>query len=193
MSFCEKCGNQLNEDSLFCSKCGNSIKQNNLQNQSESTNPVVSTPQSNNPTIVSTNAIETQVRTNSFIDYLKVSLKRFWNGDFMGRTSLKEYWCVMGFMSLIQMFYIIFIMLVGTIVGVISNDSSNGAAIYLLFLLPYLIISLLLLRPSIAITCRRFHDINISGWFMLVPFFNLVVFLKPGDEGNNKYGSKPDL
>lgn len=193
MSFCEKCGNQLNEDSLFCSKCGNSIKQNNLQNQSESTNPVVSTPQSNNPTIVSTNAIETQVRTNSFIDYLKVSLKRFWNGDFMGRTSLKEYWCVFGFISLIQMFYGIFMLLSSAMASGISNEPGNGSAIFFLFLLPDLIISLLLLRPSIAITCRRFHDINISGWFMLVPFFNLVVFLKPGDEGNNKYGSKPDL
>ena len=27
MKYCEKCGNELTEDSVFCSKCGNAVKE----------------------------------------------------------------------------------------------------------------------------------------------------------------------
>lgn len=33
------------------------------------------------------------------------------------------------------------------------------------------------------------HDVNKSGWYMLIPFYNLYLFLKKGDEGVNKYGT----
>ena len=45
---------------------------------------------------------------------------------------------------------------------------------------------------------RRLHDVNKSGWFVLLtfipavtPFFYLYLFLMPGTDGNNQYGENP--
>ena len=50
--------------------------------------------------------------------------------------------------------------------------------------------------PSVGIAVRRLHDINKSGWFLLLPFVPIiglvyVIYLlaKPGDVGDNQYGS----
>ena len=45
--------------------------------------------------------------------------------------------------------------------------------------------------PSIAVAVRRIHDSGKSGWFYLVPFYNLYLLIKEGDLGLNKYGSNP--
>ena len=45
--------------------------------------------------------------------------------------------------------------------------------------------------PGIAAACRRMHDVGKSGWFMLIPFYNLFLAVSPGDVGPNKYGPDP--
>ena len=52
--------------------------------------------------------------------------------------------------------------------------------------------------PAIAVTARRLHDIGRSGWdqlWALIPFIGTLVVLwwmiKPGDEGDNRYGPNP--
>jgi len=51
--------------------------------------------------------------------------------------------------------------------------------------------------PSIALGARRLHDINRTGWWMLmwlliVPAIVLIVWaIKPSDQGTNKHGSAP--
>lgn len=51
--------------------------------------------------------------------------------------------------------------------------------------------SLVTLIPGLAVSARRLHDINYSGWWMIVPFVNLFLFCLPGVEGGNKYGPDP--
>ena len=77
----------------------------------------------------------------------------------------------------------------------------------------YTIISLILLCPSFAVEVRRFHDMNLSGWwallleicigilmyflkedyfviFLISVVYLLLLSLIPGSKGKNKYGEK---
>ena len=47
------------------------------------------------------------------------------------------------------------------------------------------------LLPTIAVTIRRMHDVGKSGWFMLIPIYNLVLTLTEGNSGPNEYGPDP--
>lgn len=53
------------------------------------------------------------------------------------------------------------------------------------------IYALATLVPTIAVACRRMHDVNKSGWFMLIPIYSLVLACTNGDTGSNQYGSDP--
>jgi uncharacterized membrane protein YhaH (DUF805 family) len=55
----------------------------------------------------------------------------------------------------------------------------------------YLIYLLFSLVPAIAVGVRRMHDVNKSGWFILIPIYNLILYCTAGTEGPNKYGSDP--
>ncbi len=99
--------------------------------------------------------------------------KSFWKNyiKFSGRASKREFWIPF-----------LFNLIISLILNVISSDL--GTIFALVYLIPY-----------IAVAIRRLHDINKSGWFLLlglipfVGFIVLVVFwvLDPVNEGNN-YG-----
>lgn len=38
---------------------------------------------------------------------------------------------------------------------------------------------------------KRMHDVGRSGWYCLVPIYNLILALTRGDEGANEYGPDP--
>ena len=74
--------------------------------------------------------------------------------DFSGRARRKEYW-----------YFYLFQIIVGFGLGIIaaildlSDDGLNGimALMYLVFLL-----------PNLSVLARRLHDVNRSGWWMLI-------------------------
>ena len=43
----------------------------------------------------------------------------------------------------------------------------------------------------IIIGCKRCHDVGVSGWYQLIPFYVFVLCFEGGDHGINKYGSNP--
>jgi uncharacterized membrane protein YhaH (DUF805 family) len=53
------------------------------------------------------------------------------------------------------------------------------------------IYALMTFLPSLAVGVRRMHDVNHSGWWMLAPFYNLVLLCRPGVVGENPYGPDP--
>jgi uncharacterized membrane protein YhaH (DUF805 family) len=56
----------------------------------------------------------------------------------------------------------------------------------LVALLPYVLI------PSyLAVSAKRLHDVGKSGWFMLIPIYNLVLFVTDGEAAPNAYGDVP--
>jgi len=51
--------------------------------------------------------------------------------------------------------------------------------------------SVAVLLPSIAVGVRRMHDVGKSGWYILIPIYNLILAVTPGVAGSNKYGEDP--
>lgn len=50
---------------------------------------------------------------------------------------------------------------------------------------------LAVLIPSIAVGVRRLHDSDKSGWWLLLPFYNLYLLIRKGTVGPNFYGPDP--
>ncbi|AFH95457.1 TPA: DUF805 domain-containing protein [Providencia stuartii] len=121
--------------------------------------------------------------------YLEVIKNNYAN--FNGRARRKEYWIF----SLINFIIIIPLYLV---VLASTNDYTgdiNGLGIVALVLLMIYCVAILI--PSLAVTVRRLHDIDKSGWWYLltfIPFGGLVIFVftcLDGTPGNNRFGSNP--
>lgn len=60
------------------------------------------------------------------------------------------------------------------------------------------ILGLAVLIPSIGVGVRRLHDINKSGWWLLIsliPIVGAIILIlwlvKPSDNGENQYGERP--
>jgi len=110
------------------------------------------------------------------MNYYTEVLKKY--AVFNGRASRAEYWYFLLFNFLIA-FGIGF--LEGLLVIASETDDSVLANIYYLAVL----------IPSIAVSVRRMHDVNKSGWFIIVPIYNLILALSDGTKGDNKYGNNP--
>ena len=102
--------------------------------------------------------------------YKKVVFQNYVNFD--GRARRSEYW----YFALAN-FIISFIM--GFIFGALK--------------LPLLanIYSIAVLLPSIGVSIRRMHDVGKSGWYILIPIYNLILACTEGDSGANEYGEDP--
>ena len=47
------------------------------------------------------------------------------------------------------------------------------------------VVSLITLLPTIAVAVRRMHDVGKSGWFILIPIYNLILAVSPSKPANN--------
>lgn len=110
--------------------------------------------------------------------YLMV-LKKY--AVFEGRARRKEYWMFL-------LFNIIISFGIGFVTGFLGA-LLHAASITMLSTL----YSLAVLVPSIAVGVRRMHDTNHSGWFLLIPIYNLILAIQEGDKGDNKYGPNPKV
>ena len=52
----------------------------------------------------------------------------------------------------------------------------------------YLIVFMGLALPGIAVTVRRMHDVDRSGWWWWFPVINIVFLVKRGSPETNSYG-----
>ncbi|MFT6200139.1 MAG: uncharacterized membrane protein YhaH (DUF805 family) [Vicingaceae bacterium] len=101
--------------------------------------------------------------------YLKV-LQNY--ATFSGRARRSEYW-----------YFVLFNAIISIGLGFVSG----------LMQVPQLvnIYSLAVLIPSIAVGVRRMHDVGKSGWFLLIPIYNLILACTDGINGDNEYGADP--
>ena len=90
---------------------------------------------------------------------------------FSGRATRSEFW-------FFYLFYMI-IYIVGAIVGAVVGSQF----VMYLFMLPLFI-------PFLAAAVRRMHDVGRSGWFYLVPIYNIILLCSASSPGSNKYGEK---
>jgi len=101
--------------------------------------------------------------------YLDV-LKKY--AVFTGRARRSEFW-----------YFILINFGIAVVIGIIAG--------MIRFPLLSTIYSLAVLVPTIGVWIRRMHDINKSGWFCLIPFYNIYLAAQPGDVGSNQYGPDP--
>ena len=45
--------------------------------------------------------------------------------------------------------------------------------------------------PIFAAAIRRMHDVDKSGWFVWIPFYNLILACSNGTPGPNRFGPDP--
>jgi uncharacterized membrane protein YhaH (DUF805 family) len=91
---------------------------------------------------------------------------------FNGRARRSEYW----YFALFNMIIYVVLALIGSVI-----HFPMIASIY----------SLAVLVPGIAVGIRRMHDVDKSGWYLLIPIYNLVLACTDGTNGDNQYGPDP--
>ncbi len=119
--------------------------------------------------------------------YIKV-LKQY--ADFEGRARRKEFWMF----SLIHFLIVMALQTLMFMVGGMNPESSLGLVISGILGLYGLGVFI----PSLAVSVRRLHDTNRSGWWVLiglVPIIGLIVlivfYVQDSQPGANQYGDNP--
>ena len=117
----------------------------------------------------------------SFPDAIRLGFQHYF--DFRSRSTRAEYW-----------WWLLFVIL--------TQQALNAVNIRI-----GILFGLAVLIPGLSLGTRRLHDINKSGWwllmwfgiflirfgiFLIAPVIVLIVWhTKPSDEGTNKYGPDP--
>ena len=115
--------------------------------------------------------------------------------DFNTRISRSEYWW--GYLGSIIAGY-----LIGLIVGIIYlfiaiMSNLDNDAFELGLSIAVLPIQIFFAVAGLSLTVRRLHDLNKSGWWFLIVFTIVGVFViiywqcLKGDEGDNRFGPDP--
>ena len=119
--------------------------------------------------------------------FLKALKKDYAN--FNGRARREEYWMFVLFSMLI--YVVVFGVLLGSMVADIKTLGIIIVGLCCIYILGIFV-------PTLAVTVRRLHDTNRSGWAYLISFIPLVgpiillVFLcSEGTLGANLYGPDP--
>lgn len=107
--------------------------------------------------------------------------------NFSGRSGRSEYW----YWILFYFIGYVVLAIIGGIIGAMISETVGG-------IIP-LLFGLAVFLPSLAVAIRRFHDIDKSGWWVLISLIPIVGFLivlyfmvQPSDEGENRFGSVPE-
>jgi uncharacterized membrane protein YhaH (DUF805 family) len=100
---------------------------------------------------------------------------------FSGRSRRKEYWMFFLFNIIISFIMGFVLGIIGGMLGIGTALSNPASVIY----------GLAVLVPGIAVGVRRMHDSGRSGWWLLVPFVNLVFLCLDSDPGDNQFGPNP--
>ena len=131
----------------------------------------------------------------SFGDAIGLFFRRYF--DFTGRSSRSAYWWFQLFYFLTLILFVVSVVITGMDVDSEEIETSGAVSLFAfaLFVLGTFI-------GQISLSVRRFHDLNQTGWLVLVfiiggliPLIGLLVslaqiiwFVMPGTVGNNRYG-----
>ena len=122
---------------------------------------------------------------------MKYYLKALENySNFQGRSSLNEYWYFFLFNFIFAVVSIILDHCFGTCYKN-TDYNSNWNSVNSPYGIFYTVYGLAVIIPSLAVGVRRLHDINKSGWFLLIPVYNIILLAQKGDMVTNNYGFIP--
>ncbi len=152
------------------------------------------------------------------LEWMLMPLKRY--ADFSGRSQRKEFWMFQLLNVIVTAVFLgpIYKVMIGDMMSqmAVGQDGTYSAAastgfqfgnhpIALVFAAIGVIWALFVLIPGIAVTVRRLHDRDMSGWWYLgfvvlamIPLIGLVasiafivVMCLEGTKGTNRFGADP--
>ena len=135
-----------------------------------------------------------RITTEKLMHWMLLPYRRYF--EFSGRSRRKEYWMFVLLNILVSIAIdIVFgqssYQQVGSFIGFSNYVTGTGGMIHNFF-------GLVSLIPGLAVSVRRLHDQDRSGWMLLlglIPFlgwFALVVFMfLEGTNGTNRFGPDP--
>ncbi len=101
---------------------------------------------------------------------------------FEGRAIRSEYW-----------YWVLFIVIVAIVVNLLAGILPGFIGSLLAILLA--LFQLAMLLPGLAVSVRRLHDVDRSGWFLLlglIPLIGAIILIywmaQPGTQGRNRFG-----
>ncbi len=131
------------------------------------------------------------------MEWMLLPLKRY--ADFTGRSQRQEYWLFLLFYYLL---FLAAIVLLFALTGFSEMNAASGKGPpppgFFIGILLILLLYLALYIPLLAVKARRFHDQDLSGWFVLLGFIpylgGLITFIFmciDGTAGPNRFGPDP--
>ena len=124
--------------------------------------------------------VEEKPEKINFFDAIKICFNKYFVFD--GRASRSEYW-----------WFFLFTIIIDILCELLDISMGYEYGEFGLFFF----ISLITVIPGIAVTARRLHDTDKSGWWMLISFTIigviplLVWLISQGDEKENRFGEYP--
>ena len=111
---------------------------------------------------------------------------------FTGRASRSDYWWwVLAYVLALFAIGLVDTFVIAPSLGFNITDENAGQPLSMLFVLAMFL-------PNLAVSVRRLHDLNKSGWWLLLgllPVVGVLVLLywiiQSGTEGSNEFGSDP--
>lgn len=125
----------------------------------------------------------------NFFDAIKICFIKY--TDFSGRASRSEFWL-----------FTLFLVIVSVVLSVLDPMVAGQKFLEydVLFAPIGTIFSIVTFIPAISVTARRLHDVNRSGWWMLICFTVIGIIFpmfywqcKKGDNDENRFGANPIL
>ena len=123
----------------------------------------------------------------TFADAVRTCFSKY--ATFSGRAARPEYWWWVLFATVVSLLTnMIDAYVIASALGLPPFGEGSGQPLSL-------IVGLGLLLPGLAVTVRRLHDIDRSGWWVLIVFIPVIGLLvliywmvQPGTEGENRFG-----
>lgn len=139
-------------------------------------------------------------------EYMIMPFQRY--AEFSGRSRRMEFWSFTLMNAVILIVLTTVALAMGFSFSALSGGEFGSAAFGAGMMAPFALMGiygLLVLVPSIAVTVRRLHDRNMSGWWYLgfivlsaLPLIGfvaniafLVIMFLPGTPGPNRFGNDP--
>ena len=121
------------------------------------------------------------------------TVMRRWK-DFGGRSSRKEYWMfALWYVAILVLLSVLDQLVFGSAGALGGSKEIGSVATVEVALNFYNAFYLITLVPSVSVSIRRLHDINRTGWWLLISLTIVGIILllywavKPGDEGVNRF------
>ena len=117
----------------------------------------------------------------NFVEAIKSGFSNYVN--FSGRAGRSEYW--------FWVLFAVIVVAIGKIIDAIMFGNASGLS-------PITsILELAIFLPGLGVTVRRLHDIDRTGWWLLISltiigaFFLIYWYCQPGTPGPNRFGPNP--